>query len=118
MEKKKIKIPPFPLKLYDLVNNENNAKIITWSEDGLSFVIKDIHKFIYEILPKKFDTKLFSSFNRQLNSYGFTKTKSNQYEFSNQFFIETNSRDDDVRVDNNMIVTKTDGRSNFIKYFK
>ena len=87
MEKKKIKIPPFPLKLYDLVNNENNAKIITWSEDGLSFVIKDIHKFIYEILPKKFDTKLFSSFNRQLNSYGFTKTKSNQYEFSNQFFI-------------------------------
>ena len=77
-KQKKNKIPPFPLKLYDLVNNENNSHIITWTEDGLSFIIKDIHKFIYEILPKKFDTKLFSSFNRQLNSYGFTKTKSNQ----------------------------------------
>ena len=87
-KQKKNKIPPFPLKLYDLVNNENNSHIITWTEDGLSFIIKDIHKFIYEILPKKFDTKLFSSFNRQLNSYGFTKTKSNQYEFSNQFFIK------------------------------
>ena len=88
MKKQKNKIPPFPLKLYDLVNNENNSHIITWTEDGLSFIIKDIHKFIYEILPKKFDTKLFSSFNRQLNSYGFTKSKSNQYEFSNQFFIK------------------------------
>lgn len=58
--------PAFLLKLYKLLEDNNNSDIVSWSLDGNSFIIKDIHKFSSQILPKYFKHKNFPSFHRQV----------------------------------------------------
>ena len=81
---KEIKISNFLIKLYDLVNNEQYNNDINWNKDGTSFIIKNYHNFCYNIMPKIFGLKLFSSFHHQLNCYGFTKI--NGHEYYNKYF--------------------------------
>lgn len=45
------------------------------SDDGETFVVKDIEVFASEVIPQFFKHKNFSSFVRQLNFYGFRKIK-------------------------------------------
>ena len=64
-----IDIKPFSaflLKLYRLLEDNNNIDIVCWSKDGKSFIIKNIHKFQSQILPIYFKHKNFSSFLRQV----------------------------------------------------
>jgi len=56
--------------------NESNPAIASWSADGDMIVIRDIERFESEVIPKFFETEKFSSFNRQLNFYGFRKVPS------------------------------------------
>lgn len=49
--------------------------MISWTSSGDSFNIKNISKFTDEILPQYFKHRNFSSFIRQLNMYGFRKTR-------------------------------------------
>ena len=61
---------------------------MSWSEDGKSFIIKDIATLTSQILPKHFKHNNFASFVRQLNMYGFHKIRSNSdgHIFEHEYF--------------------------------
>lgn len=64
----------FPRKLYDLINLEPDS-IIAWSVSGECFFLRDQPKFVQDILPRHFRHQRFSSFQRQLNLYGFKRSE-------------------------------------------
>ena len=84
--KKKKEITKFISKLYFIVNDSSTDNIIKWNLTNDGFIITNFEKFCYGILPKYFNTNLFSSFNRQLNLYDFVKTSVTEYEYSNPYF--------------------------------
>ena len=88
--KKKSDFSNFLLKLYQILENDQYKNIIDWGENGHFFIVKNIHDFTENILPKYFKHSNYSSFIRQLNMYGFHKKKSNQNEhiFLHQNFIK------------------------------
>lgn len=55
--------------------DRSDHDIVTWSETGDSFVVKNVEKFASCVLPQYFKHSNFSSFARQLNFYGFRKLK-------------------------------------------
>ena len=61
--------------------------MVRWGDNGDSFVITDIEKFI-KILPNYFKTRNYASFVRQLNMYDFFKVKGgkNHQEFKHTHF--------------------------------
>lgn len=65
-------VPGFILKLWKMINDPQCDDLITWSDDGQSFIITDPPKFAQE-LSKYFKHNNLSSFIRQLNMYGFRK---------------------------------------------
>ncbi|KAI5678113.1 hypothetical protein M9H77_09063 [Catharanthus roseus] len=82
-------VPPFLLKCYEMVDDESTDSLISWSESySNSFIIWDVPKFQSELLPKYFKHSNFSSFIRQLNIYGFRKTDTDRWEFSNDEFVK------------------------------
>ncbi|KAF0691299.1 Aste57867_17438 [Aphanomyces stellatus] len=64
----------FLKKTFDMIT-KSPASIAGWAPDGASFVVKDPKAFATLMLPKYFRHSNFSSFVRQLNFYGFRKTK-------------------------------------------
>lgn len=65
-------LTPFPRKLYNLIEAEPN-NLIEWSGDGKSFMIHDENQFCVQVLPKYFRHTRLTSFQRQLNLYGFRR---------------------------------------------
>mmetsp|Transcript_14794 Transcript_14794/g.26206 ORF Transcript_14794/g.26206 Transcript_14794/m.26206 type:complete len:537 (-) Transcript_14794:59-1669(-) len=63
---------PFPRKLYDLIDSEPDH-LICWSAHGASFMIVDQDEFCQIVLPKYFRHTKLTSFQRQLNLYGFRR---------------------------------------------
>ncbi|XP_051115497.1 heat stress transcription factor A-4a-like [Andrographis paniculata] len=78
---------PFLLKTYEMVDDPFNNSIVSWSDNGLSFVVWNPPEFARDLLPKYFKHNNFSSFIRQLNTYGFRKIDPEQWEFANEEFI-------------------------------
>lgn len=67
---------PFPVKLhYMLTETEKDGleKIVSWQPHGRCFVVHDQKLFVQRILPCWFRQTKFSSFQRQLNLYGFRR---------------------------------------------
>jgi len=62
----------FPKKLYDLVNTGDEL-VVRWEEHGRAFRIIDAEKFAEEVLPLYFRHSKLTSFQRQLNLYGFRR---------------------------------------------
>lgn len=67
--------PIFLRKTYHMIDT-CDPNVATWSDDGLTFVVKDTERFASEIIGQFFKHNNFSSFVRQLNFYGFRKIKS------------------------------------------
>ena len=65
----------FLFRLRDILNDNTSQDIITWNSNGPGIIIKDTHKLCDTILPKFFKHNNYSSFVRQLNLYGFHKSK-------------------------------------------
>ncbi|KAK6926266.1 Heat shock factor (HSF)-type, DNA-binding [Dillenia turbinata] len=77
---------PFLTKTYQLVDDPSIDDVISWNEDGSTFVVWKPTEFARDLLPKCFKHNNFSSFVRQLNTYGFRKVVPDRWEFCNESF--------------------------------
>ncbi|KAK7291111.1 hypothetical protein RIF29_06007 [Crotalaria pallida] len=77
---------PFLTKTYQLVDDPNTNHIVSWGEDDTTFVVWRPPEFARDLLPNYFKHNNFSSFVRQLNTYGFRKIVPDRWEFANDFF--------------------------------
>ncbi|GKY95470.1 sequence-specific DNA binding [Mayamaea pseudoterrestris] len=66
----------FPSKLHFMiqeVEKDGSDGVISWLVHGRSFLVSDHQRFVKEILPFWFQMNHYSSFQRQLNMYGFKR---------------------------------------------
>ncbi|XP_042517837.1 heat stress transcription factor A-5 [Macadamia integrifolia] len=79
---------PFLLKTYDMIDDSSTDKIVSWSDNKNSFVVWNPPEFAARLLPTYFKHNNFSSFIRQLNTYGFRKIDPEKWEFANEDFVK------------------------------
>jgi hypothetical protein len=64
---KKLLMPNFLLKLYQILEKDEYSNVIEWGENGKYFVVKNLNEFTDKVCPKFFKHNNFSSFVRQVS---------------------------------------------------
>ncbi|XP_049379238.1 heat stress transcription factor B-4-like [Solanum stenotomum] len=82
----KAMVAPFLTKTYQLVDDPSSDLIVSWGEYETTFVVWKPPEFAKDLLPNYFKHNNFSSFVRQLNTYGFKKIVPERWEFANEHF--------------------------------
>jgi len=80
-------LPRFLKKTFELVSSPQ-VTCIEWAPDGRSLIVADPVQLAADVLPKHFKHNKFSSFVRQLNTYGFRKIDTDAWQFANANFIK------------------------------
>ncbi|CAK72291.1 unnamed protein product (macronuclear) [Paramecium tetraurelia] len=74
----KSSIPTFILKTYQMLEDQKNTNVISWTSQGTAFIVYNQILLEKEVLQNFFKHSNYSSFVRQLNLYNFKKVKSNE----------------------------------------
>lgn len=77
--------PPFLNKTFEMVEDPQSDQIVSWGATFDSFIVWDEHKFCTDLLPLYFKHSNYTSFVRQLNTYGFRKVN-DRLEYANPGF--------------------------------
>jgi hypothetical protein len=90
-------VPAFLAKLWKMVDNPETDLLISWTDSGNSFIIKNQAGFSRDLLPYYYKHSNMASFIRQLNMYGFHKVVSvesgglkgerDEIEFAHAYFL-------------------------------
>jgi len=67
---------PFPLKLHhmlDTIDNDGYGDVASWQPHGRAFLVHKPSEFVSTVMPKYFKQTKLTSFQRQLNLYGFRR---------------------------------------------
>ena len=115
-QKKVNKSESFLSKLHDILKDNSYKSTIHWSTDGKRVIISDVVNLCNIVLPKFYKHHNYSSFVRQLNLYGFHKSKGmtksgDSYELE---AFQSNCTKEEI----NQIVKPNKKMKNLVEYMK